>query len=96
LLKQFALGHKLQKYKWIGIAYNVVSIVLVGLTAMLIGSEDSGDSPEDSGFTPDPLLGVILILCGAFVQSLQYVFEEMVMSAESDIPVSAGLCLRLF
>jgi hypothetical protein len=93
-LKQFALGHKLQKYKWIGIAYNVLSIVLVGLTAMLIGGE-SDEQEEVAGIKQRPLFGVILILCGAFVQSLQYVFEEMVMSSENDIPVPPLLLIGM-
>ncbi len=94
LLKQFALGHKLQKFKWIGIGYNVVSIVIVGLTAMLIGSEGA-EQEEVAGIKQRPLFGVILILCGAFVQSLQYVFEEMVMSAENDIPVPPLLLIGM-
>lgn len=98
LLKQFALGHKLQRYKWVGIAFNVLSIILVGLTALLTGSEESGEGgPKEiiEGFKPNPLYGVVLILCGAFVQSLQYVFEEKVMSAstDDDVPATPPLLL---
>ena len=53
---------------WVGVGLNVVSIVLVGATAQ---SSESGQG--------DPLVGVALILAGAFVQSLQYAFEEKVM-----------------
>lgn len=77
LLKQFFLGHHLQRFKWVGIAFNVVSIVLVGVTAMMSGSDSSVE--ENSEFN-SPLTGVILILCGAFVQSLQYAFEEKMMT----------------
>jgi drug/metabolite transporter (DMT)-like permease len=76
LLKQFFLGHHLQRYKWVGIAFNVLSIVLVGFTAMMSSGESAN---EDSQFN-SPLTGVILILCGAFVQSLQYAFEEKMMT----------------
>lgn len=84
LLKQFFLGHHLQRFKWIGIAFNVFSIVLVGVTAMMSGGDSSAG--EDSQFN-SPLTGVVLILCGAFVQSLQYAFEEKMMTdADAAIP----------
>lgn len=79
LLKQFFLGHHLQRFKWVGISFNVVSIVLVGVTAMMSSSDSS--EGEDTQYN-NPLTGVILILCGAFVQSLQYAFEEKMMTDE--------------
>ena len=69
------LKDKLAKYMWVGVGLNVVSIVLVGATAQ---SADSGQG--------DPLVGVALILAGAFVQSLQYAFEEKVMSSDVGAP----------
>lgn len=85
LLKQFFLGHPLQRFKWVGIAFNVLSIVLVGLTALL--SHESTPASEDAAQYDSPMTGVVLILCGAFVQSLQYAFEEKVMNdAETAIP----------
>lgn len=78
ILKQFVLGHRLKNYQWVGVGWNVVAIVLVGATALLSPSTEA----EVSSKYNDPLLGVTLILCGAFVQSLQYAFEEKVMSME--------------
>jgi drug/metabolite transporter (DMT)-like permease len=78
ILKQFVLGHRLKNYQWIGVMWNVAAIVLVGLTAMLSASSEG---PSDARYD-NPLLGVMLILCGALVQSLQYAFEEKVMSME--------------
>ena len=75
ILKHFVLKDKLAKYMWVGVGLNVVSIVLVGATAQ---SADSGQG--------DPLVGVALILAGAFVQSLQYAFEEKVMSSDVGAP----------
>lgn len=79
LLKEFALKDKLRSYMWIGVFWNVVSIVLVGMTAMLSAGSDENASPN-------PLLGVMLILGGALVQSLQYAFEERVMSMDVSAP----------
>lgn len=75
LLKQFALNHHLHRFKWIGIVYNVLSIVFVGLTALLSSGGASisttKDSTDAAAATENAVLGVMLILCGAFVQSLQ-------------------------
>lgn len=81
LLKQFVLRDVLRSYMWVGVFWNVVSIVLVGLTAMLSGSSEGGESGQGN-----PLTGVLLILLGALVQSLQYAFEEKVMSMEIAAP----------
>jgi hypothetical protein len=56
-----------------------VSIVLVGMTALFSASDDAS-GPQN------PLLGVMLILSGALVQSLQYAFEERVMSMDVAAP----------
>jgi drug/metabolite transporter (DMT)-like permease len=81
ILKHFALGDKLKGYMWVGVFWNVVSIVLVGATAIF-----SSSGEEDDGSGKDPLKGVMLILLGAFVQSLQYAFEEKVMSMDVSAP----------
>eukprot|EP01032_Pedospumella_encystans_P020944 gene20944-23780_t len=97
ILKQFVLKDLLTRYQWVGIAINCVSIVLVGFTAMMIeastqaANETSGDSSGEGeevlglgGGTA--IIGVVLILLGALVQSVQYVFEEKVMSADDNDP----------
>jgi len=97
VFKQTILKDILKRYMWIGIALNVVSIVLVGLTAMLIEKQQSAGSSaandadaaaaESGG--GGALLGVFLILMGALVQSLQYVFEEKVMVSNEEDPTAA-------
>lgn len=79
ILKQFVLGDKLKKFMWMGIFWNVVSIILVGLTAIM-----QEPNEDQEGEASNATLGVTLILCGAMVQSLQYAFEEKVMSMTSD------------
>ncbi len=82
LLKQFVLGDKLKKFMWVGIFWNCISIVMVGATAMFSASGDEAAAAEavadPNAMVKDPLWGVTLILAGAFVQSLQYAFEEKV------------------
>jgi drug/metabolite transporter (DMT)-like permease len=91
IMKQFVFGHHLPTYKWIGIFYNVISIILVGVTALLSAGDTS--SAEASSEDNNPLLGVSLILCGAFVQSLQYVYEERMMTASDDLPAAPPLLI---
>jgi hypothetical protein len=93
ILKQFVLKDVLKRYMWVGIALNVLSIVLVGFTAMMIDAASAPAAAEAAAAAGEPvaaggsaMLGVVLILLGAFVQSLQYVFEEKVMSASEDDP----------
>ncbi|CAM9258013.1 unnamed protein product, partial [Ectocarpus fasciculatus] len=80
ILKHFALGDKLRKFMWVGGGWNVVSIILVGLVAILTASDS--ETTESSS----AVRGVTLILAGAFVQSLQYAFEEKVMTADVAAP----------
>jgi len=134
LLKHFALKDKLQRFMWIGVAWNVVSICIVGYVAMLNseavenehvlnaaaaassfakdvhdsssshyaaghyhGSHDSAtvgkahitvvSTGEDySDDMNHPLYGILLILGGAVVQSVQYAWEEKVMSMDVGAP----------
>ncbi|CAB9520871.1 35 member F6 [Seminavis robusta] len=77
LMKQYALGDRLYTFQWVGVCWNVFSVILVGMTAVL-NSQD-----ESRSVTPaQSILGVVLVMAGAFVQALQFVFEEKVMHME--------------
>lgn len=76
IFKELFLKTPLKSYEWLGVALNVVAIILVGLTAVM----STSDSTDTSG--KSPLVGIALVLAGAFVQSLQYAFEEKVMTTE--------------
>jgi drug/metabolite transporter (DMT)-like permease len=76
LMKQHVLGDHLYKFQWVGVFWNVVSVFLVGGTAILNADENPNVEPGEA------LLGVTLVMCGAFVQALQFVFEEKVMAMD--------------
>jgi len=81
ILKHFVLQDKLKGFMWLGVFWNCVSIILVGGVAIMSAAPADG---EDNG--KRPMLGVGLIMAGAFVQSLQYAFEEKVMSMDVSAP----------
>jgi len=86
-MKQTFLHDKLHSFQWVGIFWNVISVMMVGSTAILSqgGGEDSAeDASADSGGSA--LIGVCLVLLGAFVQALQYVFEEKVLTMDVPAP----------
>lgn len=91
LMKQNILKHRVYGFQWIGVFWNVVAVFFVGWSAMLNNSvQTDDDSAENSSLaldvtTSQTLLGVSLVLLGAFVQSCQLVFEEKVMT-DLDIP----------
>lgn len=79
LMKQHVLGDHLFRFQWLGVGWNVVSVIMVGSTAILNSKDDTRlVDPHQAA------LGVFFVLAGAFVQSLQFVFEEKVM--HMDIP----------
>jgi len=87
LLKQNMLKHKLHTFQWVGVFWNLVSVVLVGLTAMLISHSqfvEMENDDESSAKTSKALAGVVFVMAGAFVQALQFVFEEKVMTGMDD------------
>eukprot|EP00980_Cylindrotheca_fusiformis_P003153 scaffold721_cov131-Cylindrotheca_fusiformis.AAC.43 len=79
LMKQHVLGHHLFSFQWIGVFWNVMAVFLVGGTAILNESEN-----EELDQAGNALLGVLLVMAGALVQAMQFVFEEKVMTM--DIP----------
>ena len=82
---QQVLKHHLYNFQWAGVLGNVLSVVFVGATAILSSEHaDEEDTKTVSG--GEALLGVLLIMAGAFVQALQFVFEEKVMTMAVPAP----------
>lgn len=86
ILKQYLLKDRLKKFMWIGVFWNVVSIFMVGLTAVFAMDSAAESEEGGAGAGQGALQGVMLILLGAFVQSLQYAFEEKVMTHDIAAP----------
>jgi len=84
LMKQYVLKDHLHKYHWVGVFWNVVSVVIVGGTAMLASGGD-GEGRNNSN-TSQTFWGVCLLMAGAFVQAVQFVFEEHVMTMDVPAP----------
>ena len=81
LMKQHVLGDHLYKFQWLGVVWNVVAVFFIGATAILNSNNDVDLDPADA------LWGITLVMTGAFVQALQFVFEEKVMTMdESAVP----------
>lgn len=89
LMKQHVLKEHLHKFHWVGVFWNVVSVFIVGATALLATSagenEDDEGNPNASN-SSQTFLGVSLLMAGAFVQAVQFVFEEHVMKMDVPAP----------
>lgn len=83
LMKQHVLGDSLYTFQWVGVFWNVISVILVGGTAIL-NESSKGDDEDENAPQGQALLGVLLVMAGAVVQAMQFVFEEKVMTM--DIP----------
>mmetsp|Transcript_38272 Transcript_38272/g.42323 ORF Transcript_38272/g.42323 Transcript_38272/m.42323 type:complete len:466 (+) Transcript_38272:61-1458(+) len=79
VLKDKFLKDKLYKFQWFGVFGNLLAVSLIGLTAVMTSTSKYDDNS-------DVVWGISLVLLGSFVQSLQYVFEEKVMTMDIPAP----------
>jgi hypothetical protein len=91
LMKQHVLKEHLHKFHWVGVFWNVISVVIVGATALLATSGNSAEGGEGGGASGNvtasqTFMGVCLMMAGAFVQAVQFVFEEHVMKMDVPAP----------
>lgn len=77
---------------WIGVLFNIVAIALTGASALL-ESNTAPPSAHIASNERNSVFGVILILLGAFMQSMQYVAEEALMSSDWDMPAAPPMLL---
>jgi drug/metabolite transporter (DMT)-like permease len=82
LMKQYVLHDKLSSSMWAGVGIIAFGVACVGCASMVgaTANESDGDS------TGDALFGVLMTLAGTFMQSVQYVYEEKVMSGDVSAP----------
>lgn len=94
LMKTHVLKEHLHKFHWVGVFWNVISVFIVGATAILATSAgDSDGEGPNAHSSSQTLLGVCLLMAGAFVQAVQFVFEEHVM--KMDIPAPPLLLIGM-
>mmetsp|Transcript_8907 Transcript_8907/g.20011 ORF Transcript_8907/g.20011 Transcript_8907/m.20011 type:complete len:474 (+) Transcript_8907:91-1512(+) len=95
LMKQHVLKEHLHKFHWVGVFWNVISVVIVGATALMATASGEGDGGGGNGnvTSAQTFMGVCLLMAGAFVQAIQFVFEEHVM--KMDIPAPPLLLIGM-
>ena len=101
LMKQYVLKEELLKFHWVGVFWNVASVIIVGGTAMLATGGGGGEQEEGGDIvgsnggvtTAETMFGVGLLIAGAFVQSCQFVLEEKV--TKLDVPVPPLLLIGM-
>jgi hypothetical protein len=88
-------SHMQHKFHWVGVFWNVISVVIVGSTALLASSSSAGQGggSNDHVTASQTFMGVCLMMAGAFVQAVQFVFEEHVM--KMDIPAPPLLLIGM-
>jgi len=86
LMKQFALGDNLTLPMWFGVAIITLAVLIVGYSSTLNDdSSEASSAVADKGIA-DTVLGISLTVGGTVMQSLQYVYEEKVMSGDNPAP----------
>ena len=83
LMKQYVLHDELKPHMWAGVIIIALAVCLVGASPMLDekeeGEEEGGGSDDQFAF------GLLLTIGGTFMQSLQYVYEEKMMSGDTKV-----------
>jgi len=84
LMKHFVLHDALTKPMWVGVAIIAFGVMCVGSASMVGASSDADE--DDATAADSAVFGVLITLAGTFVQSVQYVYEEKVMSGDVSAP----------
>jgi len=82
LFNIFLLKKTIRAYMWLGILAITISMALISASSLLGGPPKAATSTHD-----DPLFGILILLGSCVVASLQYVFEEKVMTDLSTPPL---------
>jgi hypothetical protein len=90
IMKQHILKDHLFRFQWIGVFYNVLSVFMVGSTAIL---SESKKETDESGSAGTALLGVLLVMMGALVQAMVSEFWLMSRSMPGHVPHPVRLVL---
>lgn len=91
LLSMFCLGRRLIARQWIGIAFVIVGLALVGISDFLLPDNDDEDID-----TSNVILGDALIIAAQVIVACQMVIEEKFVSSSNVPPLLAVGCEGLF
>jgi len=88
LMKNYILKDKLTSSMWAGVSLIGVAVLLVGMSSGVGAKADPDDETgaDSSDAVYEALFGVGMTLAGTFVQSVQYTYEEKVMSGDISAP----------
>ena len=84
-MKHYVLKDLLYIFHWVGVFWIVVSVLIGGSSALLV-SQMSGNTTNGSVTAIDTLVGVALVIAGVFLNALQVVIEEKLMSLDVPVP----------
>lgn len=85
LMKNYILGDRLKPSMWLGVGIIGVAVAMVGYSSQL-GHPKDEEGKADKAAASDAMVGVLMTLAGTFVQSVQYTYEEKVMSGDISAP----------
>ena len=80
------LGQKLPGHVWAGVVLITTAMVFVSASSLIEAADDSS-ATATSGLKKDPKIGILFLMFSCVVASLQYVFEEKVMSEDGAHPL---------
>jgi len=86
LMKQFGLGTPLSASMWVGVGVITCAVCLVGLSPMLNDEAPTAADADGAGEGNVMLTGVLLTVGGTFMQSVQYAYEEKMLTGETPAP----------
>ena len=82
-MKQYVLHDELKPHMWAGVIIIALAVCLVGASPMI---DEKEEGEEEGGGSDDQFaLGLFLTIGGTFMQSLQYVYEEKMMSGDTKV-----------
>jgi len=89
-MKQFGLNSPLSASMWVGVGVISIAVCLVGFSSMIPDEEIDGAAGEElanaAAGDKNEAFGVLLTVGGTFMQSVQYAYEEKMLSGESPAP----------
>ena len=79
-------GQRLPKHVWAGVVLITTAMIFVSASSLIEAADDTTVAAT-SGLKKDPKVGILFLMCSCVVASMQYVFEEKVMSEDGAHPL---------